>query len=206
MTDYASKEWLHQKYTVEGLGAYEIGELVDRDPKTIYYWLLKHGIPTRPRGHDARQHFKKGSQTRKGIRHTPETIEKVRQATIRDGRVPYLRNGQHWLKGMPREANPSWKGGITPERQAFYRSDEWKSAFATVWTRDDGKCKRCGLDSKDFERPGRKFHVHHIVKIENKELRADPSNLVLLCSKCHRFVHGKQNVSREFLGPKPEVA
>jgi len=35
---------------------------------------------------------------------------------------------------------------------------------------------------------------------ENKELRTDPNNLVLLCEVCHNFVHSKLNKNREFLG------
>jgi len=34
----------------------------------------------------------------------------------------------------------------------------------------------------------------------NKEIRADANNLVLLCVKCHRFVHSKKNINGEFIG------
>ena len=42
------------------------------------------------------------------------------------------------------------------------------------------------------------LHVHHIVTFANKKLRADIDNLVLLCAKCHRFVHSKKNNNREY--------
>ena len=44
-----------------------------------------------------------------------------------------------------------------------------------------------------------KLHVHHIVSFAEEEYRVDPDNLVLLCVKCHRFVHSKKNIEREFI-------
>lgn len=43
------------------------------------------------------------------------------------------------------------------------------------------------------------MHIHHIIPIENKEYRTDIKNLILLCSKCHGFVHSKKNTDKEFL-------
>ena len=82
------------------------------------------------------------------------------------------------------ENSSNWNGGITPERQEFYISDEWKKACSEVYKRDNAQCQRCG--NKD------NLHVHHIVTFANKKLRADIDNLVLLCAKCHRFVHSKK--------------
>lgn len=194
-----TREWLHQKYIADGMGCREIGALVDRDAKTILYWLRKYSIPTRPRGSDERQHFKKGSQNRLGIKHTEATKEKVGLASRQRGQVPYLKDGKHYLSGVRGSANPSWKGGITPERQTFYRSDEWKAACKTVWTRDNATCRRCGRRKVNGDKSSQ-FHIHHIVTFANKELRADPDNLVLLCGPCHYFVHSGANTNREFLG------
>jgi hypothetical protein len=98
------------------------------------------------------------------------------------------------------ELNPRWLGGVTPDRQSFYTSRAWKSACALVWKRDGATCRRCGLnksESKDMP-----FHIHHIVSFADKSLRADPSNLVLLCETCHHFVHSKRNTKNEFLSKK----
>ena len=196
----ASRSWCEQKYVVEGLGCPEIGQLVQRDPKTVYYWLRKHSIATRPRGADVRQHFAKGQESLwKGHKHTPETIEKVRQATIDRGGVPYLRNGVHFNKGKRGAVVANWKGGVTPERQTFYRSDEWKAAVKAVWTRADARCERCGLDYRTVNRKAVRFHVHHIVSFAVKEHRCDVDNLVLLCQSCHMWVHSKANVDRQFI-------
>jgi predicted HNH restriction endonuclease len=115
-----------------------------------------------------------------------------------DGRVPYLKNGVHWLKGRPSSDHPTWKGGITPERQSFYSSREWKTACVAVWKRADAKCERCKKDHRILGNRGT-FHVHHIVSFRVKRLRSKVSNLAILCAACHRFVHSKKNKKKEFL-------
>ena len=87
--------------------------------------------------------------------------------------------------------NPNYRGNCTPERQSFYVSAEWKKVCSAVYKRDNAKCVRCG-------KPG-KMHVHHIVSFSEKKYRADVNNLVLLCVKCHRFVHSKKNVKLEYI-------
>lgn len=196
---------LRRLYLEQGLGCPEIARLFERDAKTAYYWLQQAGIPTRPRGADERQHFKKGAPGAfKGRRHTPEAIAKVKAATAAQGRVPYRRNGKHWLVGLPPNANPNWKGGATPERQEFYRSTEWKRVALLVWRRANACCERCGLDSRKRDtETSQKFHIHHVVSFAVRELRVEPTNLVLLCPTCHYFVHSSKNVGREFLATLP---
>jgi uncharacterized protein YlaI len=195
-TQVLDKDWLIQKYQVEGLSMVDIGRMVDRDPKTILHWMRKYGIHTRPRG-DTRNF--KGHRVTKRIQ-TIETRAKLRTYAKTTGKVPYLRNGEHFNKGKRGAVVHNWKGGITPERQTFYRSDEWKEVVKHVWKRDDAKCRRCGLDYRTVDRKSIRFHVHHMVSFSNKRLRANPINLVLLCDKCHRFVHSKKNITGEFLG------
>ena len=112
--------------------------------------------------------------------------------------VSQARRVKHWglsvsSKGMygRRGADASnWKGGCSPDRQSFYSSFEWAKASIAVWKRDKHKCQRC-------DRPGR--DIHHIVSFSVKELRAELNNLILLCVKCHHFVHSKKNKAREFI-------
>ena len=94
--------------------------------------------------------------------------------------------------------NPNWKGGVTPERQALYSSQEWASVVQQVWQRDQATCQRCGL--KAGTRGGDSFHIHHIISFAVKDLRLDLDNLVLLCRDCHSWVHSKANTGKEFLG------
>lgn len=95
------------------------------------------------------------------------------------------------------ELNPRWLGGITAERQAFYTSREWKNVSSVVWKRDKGTCQRCKL-RKD-EQPDVSYHIHHIVSFKDVELRAEASNLVLVCETCHLFIHSRKNINGDFL-------
>jgi 5-methylcytosine-specific restriction endonuclease McrA len=117
---------------------------------------------------------------------------------IADGRLPWGKDNPHPMKGVTGPDHPGWKGGLTPERQAFYSSQEWVEAVKHVWARDDATCQKCGKRQGDNgERD--EFHIHHIVTFVVRELRAEPSNLVLLCQGCHRWVHSKKNVSKKFI-------
>ncbi len=117
--------------------------------------------------------------------------------------VSETRKIKHWglsgpangMFGVRGERNRNWKGGITPERQSLYSSFEWKQASQAVWQRDEGRCRNCG---KEVAQGGR-FEIHHIVKFAVKHLRLEPLNLVLLCCKCHRWVHSKRNTANVFI-------
>jgi hypothetical protein len=101
------------------------------------------------------------------------------------------------MHGRTGDRNPRWMGGIAPERQTFYSSPAWKAAYDRVWARDGGKCRRCGASNDG--KHCRKMHVHHIVSFHCKELRCDTGNLVVVCSKCHGFIHSKKNVNGEYI-------
>lgn len=198
-----SREWLEREYLVEGRNCVQIGLELGRDPKTIWGWLRFFDIPTRPRGGaSSPSSFRKGQVgTFTGKTHSQKSRELIRQARLRDGGVPYLRDGVHWLAGKTGSDHPSWKGGCTPERQAFYATDEWKAAVKAVWARADARCERCGLDQRTNRQTH--FHIHHVVSFAVRELRSGVTNLRLLCPPCHRFVHSRANVQRELLEDHP---
>jgi hypothetical protein len=203
MNEHTNRDWLYQKYIIDGLGCPEIGRIVDRDPGTIYYWLKKYGIPTRPRGADERQHFEKGAQLRLGAHLSEESKAKIGAASRARGAVPYLRNGQHWTKTAEKSELPAWRGGITPERQKANSTPEWKAAAAVVWERDHGTCQRCG---HHFDAANKRAHLHHIIPFEVAEFRFDPANLVLLCVGCHMWAHSRMNTERRFMPALDEAA
>ena len=123
----------------------------------------------------------------------------LRKHGIKRRTISEARSLKHWgcsgsdnpMFGKGGELNQNWRGGCTPERQSVYVSQEWKSAVSFIYKRDNATCQRCGMKGK--------LHVHHIVSFAEEEYRVDPDNLVLLCVKCHRFVHSKKNIEREFI-------
>ncbi len=190
-----SREWLVQKYQIEGLGCPEIARLVGRNSKRVFDWLIDFGIPTRPRGSDIRQQFKPGVALFLGKTHSAKSRLKISESN--KGKPKKPKGEKHHWAGVVGENHPRWNGGATPERQSFYSSQEWKRACVAVWQASDAKCQRCGADSRT--KTGAAFHVHHVVSFRVRELRADPSNLKLLCAPCHRWVHSKSNLNRDFL-------
>jgi len=161
------REWLEQQYITQMRSAADIAKEGGATENNIFYWLKKHGITTR-------------------------SMSEIRAA-------------KHWgLSGVDNpmwnrrgDLNPNWKGGITPERQDFYMSREWKTACSEVWKRDDAKCQRCGLTHDDS--PDMPMHIHHIKSFAVVGLRANTANLILVCEACHRFIHSKENIEREYL-------
>lgn len=188
---------LRELYVEQRLGCPEIGRRFERDAKTVHWWLREAAIPTRSRGHDERQHFKLGHTSSIGRIPSAETRAKIGAASV--GRA-WKRGNEHWLRNVPPEQNPNWKGGRTPERQEFYRSAEWRAAACFVWARDNGCCRNCGLDWNSVDRATTAtFHVHHVFSFQIRELRSNPDLLVLLCRPCHLWVHSNANVTRAWL-------
>jgi ribosomal protein S14 len=106
-----------------------------------------------------------------------------------------IRKEKHW--GASGENNPMWNGGTSSERQTFTNSLEWAWAIRKIYGRDNKTCQRCGRkQTKRF----RKFHIHHRVSFREKDLRLNIDNLVLLCAKCHHWVHSNKNKNKDYLG------
>jgi len=159
---YWDKSWLESEYTDKGRSSSEIAADFGVTEAAIIFWLRKHGINRR-------------------------SMSEVR------GVKRWGASGEsNPMYGKCGSDNANWKGGCTPERQAFYSSTEWARASLEVWRRDKGICSRCGATNV-------KMHIHHIVSFSVKELRSSIDNLVLLCVDCHHFVHSKNNVNSEFL-------
>jgi hypothetical protein len=224
----ATREWLYQKYVIEGWSTYRIGREVARDPKRVFEWLTGYGIPLRSRRWDVtagssvlddaawlqREYVEKQRSTGEIAREAGMTEANVifflRKHGIKRRSISEARAVKHWgsdgeknpMFGKRGAETPSWKGGVTPDRQAFYSSPEWIEAAKAVWKRDNGECQRCRVKANDV--PRGYFHIHHIVSFAVKALRAEQSNLVLLCTACHRWAHSKKNVDRLFLAESAE--
>lgn len=191
-----TKEWLIEEYINKKRSANSIAKEINRDPKRVWEWIKDYGIETRSRGHST-DHLPKDGSSFKGMKHTKETKDKIRRCRLQDGHVPYLKDGIHWLKHEG-AVSPKWKGGITPDRQKVYSSEEWSESVKAVWSRDNATCQRCGKNHNITKNRGT-FHIHHIVSFMVEELRTDVTNLVLLCSECHIWVHSNKNKTKEFI-------
>lgn len=200
MENYKNKEWLYNEYIVKKRSCDDIAIDEKRDSKTIWSWVKKFDIPTRKRGAESSGGtFKKGHKYGVNRIHTKETKDKIRQARLKDGHVPYLnKDGVHWLKGVTGKGHPSYKGGLTPDRQSFYSSEKWSNVVKEVWKRDNAFCQKCNKHHNTELNRGN-FHIHHIVSFQVVELRAELSNLILLCNDCHRWVHSKKNKNKLFI-------
>lgn len=220
------KEWLCQKYIAEGLSAHAIARMVGRDPKRITAWLRGYGIPVRRwskinapycQRHRAKPYWNKEwlqeeyiTKQRSSIeiaadfgccasnivfflhKHDIPTRSAVEVRQIKTWRLSGEANGMYGKRG---EQSSNWKGGATPERQAFYATKEWQEAQKTVYIRDKATCQRCGKKRKWKD----KYCLHHIVSFGIVELRADPDNLIVLCQKCHLWVHSNKNINKELI-------
>lgn len=197
-----NKEWLEEHYINQRLDTTQIGIMVHRDPKSVWNWLKDFGIPTRSRGHGMTTERQSLAMTgvNLGRKLSAATRKKMSEHAKRTGRVPYDPKIGSYMKGKKGANTPNWKGGVTPERQAFYATPEWKICVKAVWQRDNAVCRRCGLDNRTILRGTIRFELHHVDSFVVVERRADPSNVLLLCHGCHKWVHSKKNKRRIFLG------
>lgn len=216
-----SRERLFQLYAVDGMGTYQISQLVHRDPKRVFEWLRDFGILTRKRRWEVTP-GRKPYHDRAWLEH--EYVRNARSASdiasgcdVSENNILFflhklgiprremdeIRAHKYWgtsgaanpMYGVTGDRNPNWRGGITPERQSFYISDEWRKASQFVWKRDDATCQKCGIQAD----VGIELHIHHKVSFGNRLLRAEPSNLILLCKSCHQFVHSSKNLKGQFI-------
>jgi|APSaa5957512535_1039671.scaffolds.fasta_scaffold58389_2 hypothetical protein len=218
------RDWLYEKYFVEGLGTYQIGKIVNRNPKNVYRWLKDYKIPIRKRGWEVTINESIPYHDKEWLKHQYITLKKSSKlisdevGTSENNILHFLnkfdiiirsmkeiRKMKHWgqsgkdnpMFGRDGKDNPNWKGGSTPERQSVYVSQKWKSLVSNVWKRDKGKCIRCGFEKGNTKK---EFHIHHIIPFSNdKGKRTDIDNLVLLCKSCHNYIHSKKNVKKEYL-------
>jgi len=218
------KEWLEQKYLVEGMSTYAIAKIVKRNPKQVWHWIKDYGIPIRERtwstDQDTQPYHNEEWLRSEYVDNQRSTGEIAEQFGVTEANIIHFlklygierrtmseaRAVKHW--GLSGEENPmfgkkgalssNWRGGSTPERQAVYSSIEWADAVKAVWKRDKGVCQRCGI-TKYHEGKIVKMHIHHLVSFIVPETRTEPSNLILLCIDCHHWVHSPSNVNGDFI-------
>ena len=90
-----------------------------------------------------------------------------------------------WNRG---EKHHSWKGGLSPWRNALSQTPAYKNWRTTVFKRDDYTCQMCN------EHGGR-LQAHHIRPVrhhKNDLLIFDINNGITLCKECHREVNCRE--------------
>jgi hypothetical protein len=194
-----TKEWLIEQYFILKKDCNKIAIEIGKDAKTVWNWFNGYGIEINKRGSYYEKNLVFDGSAFRGKKHTQKAKDKIREARFKDGHVPYLnKQGLHWLKGVTGKDHPNFKGGLTPERQSVYSSEEWCNVVKQVWKRDNSICQNCGKHHNTELNRGN-FHIHHIVSFQIRELRTELSNLVLLCKECHKWVHSKKNTDKKFI-------
>lgn len=196
---HLDRDWLYLKYVTEGLSTYQIGKIVERNPKNVYQKLVDFGIPTRPRGLNLKNGDCYMMQENvvnpfSGRQHTEETKRILSKKASCE--KPHLRGKRNGMSGRTGESNPHFIDGSSPERQRLYASGVWKEFVRNTLKRDGYKCVRCGAAHQTTNA----LHAHHIKAwAGNKELRFNADNVITLCKKCHNWVHSKQNADKDYI-------
>ena len=79
------------------------------------------------------------------------------------------------------------------ETNPFYLTPRWQRKRAAILRRDKYQCQEC----KRYGRMRDAKEVHHIKHLDDyPELAFDDSNLISLCSACHRKMHPEKGSLR----------
>jgi transposase len=153
----------------EGLSLREIGELVDRSPSTVRYWIGKFGLETRSMG---LRHPELKEAKAKGEKHATSTCR-------HHGRTTFVMEGRGYYRCMKcrRERVSEWR-----------RRSKRKLVQAS-----GGACVRCGYDECHAA-----LQFHHLIPADKEfaisrggitrafaELQSEAEKCVLLCANCH---------------------
>ncbi len=137
-----------------------------------------------------------------GKTHSKETKRKLSERL--KGSVPQHICGENsFYYGKRGSELPSWKGGVTPDRQFIIHTPEWKLLSKKLYKKYDYKCQRCGKRAATEYLGEKKISnlcLHHIRSFAKyPELRLEESNLVLVCRSCHYWIHSNKNIKLDWI-------
>jgi 5-methylcytosine-specific restriction endonuclease McrA len=96
---------------------------------------------------------------------------------------------------MSGDNNPAWRGGLEP-----YYGPNWERQARRTRQRDNHTCQHCGITEAEL---GKLLHAHHIVPLRefHRDFRRANalSNLVSLCSHCHKLLEWHPDQMSQFL-------
>lgn len=208
--DYRRKEWLYERYHVEGQTQAEMADACGVSPRTIREWMNRHDVETRDiegeyhplYGEERDETVKRqiaetledrdvSAETKQRMSEAhlgtelPDSVrEKISEALSDRPKTPTTR--KKMSESRLGADNPNWKGG-----DGDHYGPGWKPAKRAARERDE-VCQNCGADEGDTE-----LEVHHIIPVREFSQASnvdqceahDLSNLVLLCRGCHCEVH-----------------
>ena len=120
-----------------------------------------------------------------GKKRSPEDIAKFRKSHLGE-----KQSKERILKRIKRGVEHyNWQGGITPLTRRRIRGTFWKQIADEIRKRDNNTCQLCGLNGN-----GKKSPVHHIIPFAISKDNS-PSNLMTLCSSCHRKLERSSDVN-----------
>ncbi|MHA2379662.1 MAG: hypothetical protein ACXADS_10305 [Candidatus Thorarchaeota archaeon] len=128
----------------------------------------------------------KQSKAHKGKKRPPEVGDKISRAKMGH---PVSKETREKLADAARgDKSYFWRGGISGERQRFYRSWQWRMQSERVMNRDNHTCQGCGWTKSEVEKRDEKMGVHHMKALD--EWGGDgydyPDDLLTtLCQVCH---------------------
>lgn len=131
-----------------------------------------------------------------GLKHTPESIEKIRQALkgnkSHTGHIFSLQVRKNMSNGQKGEKGSNWRGGLNPKNKGIRSSFQYKEWRKAVFERDGYRCVIGGNAHGSY------VQADHIKRFsEYPELRFDVDNGRTLCVPCHR--------KTDTYGPKRKV-
>lgn len=98
--------------------------------------------------------------------------------------------GETVSKRQQGEANPQWRGGVTPENKRIRDSKQTAMWRKAVFSRDGYQCRHCGAKNTKGLGKSVKLHAHHIKGFAKyPDLRFNVDNGITLCIECHMAVH-----------------
>lgn len=161
------RDWLDRNYYPDGCNLASAAKLLGLEKRTLWAFLVREGLPTKPQSEcqsgDLNPFY--------GLSHHDQTKAKI-SASSKE-RQPLLRRNETRQYGdgppMRYESSPLFKHGGRRYRKRAIES------FGTT-------CVRCGSTES--------IEVHH--KDRNRKNNS-PSNLEVLCRKCHRSEHRRDS-------------
>lgn len=194
------KNWLIEQYWGFDLSLKEIGALADCTDQSIFYWMKKYDIPTKPQySHlkNLNQNFNHQSKAGKArAKITNKLFSHLARERLLKNNPGYLMH-EKWKERNPiGYHNHQLKAGIEAGKIRGEQLTDWdfykqhgyfKSQFPypkefnktlkmRIFNRDGGLCQLC------YELIYNGYGIHHIDYDKNNNA---PTNLILLCPSCH---------------------